>query len=126
MIVERPKYEREKKTQFQTFNDGVCNIYKLADVSHPGFKPVFKPQFYRAVPFQYRTIGIKRNYEAMQAQVKLDEMISIMQNRDISPQDVIVIEGVQYDIVQIQHKNDTAPRTSLVSLRRLEEDYDDI
>lgn len=126
MIVERPKYEREKKTKFETFNDGVCNIYKLADVSQPGFKPVYRPKFYRAVPFQYKTIGIKRNYEAMQAQVRLDEMISIMQNRDISTQDIAVIEGVQYDIKQIQHKNDTSPRTSLVSLQRLEECYDDI
>lgn len=126
MILERAKYEREKKTTFETFNDGVCNIYKLADVSLPGFKPVFKPKFYRAVPFHYKTIGVKRNYEAMQAQVRLDEMISVMQNRDISPQDIIVIEGVQYDIKQIQHKNDTSPRTSLISLQRLEEDYDDI
>ena len=126
MILERAKYEREKKTNFETFNDGVCNIYKLADVSLPGFKPVFKPKFYRAVPFHYKTIGVKRNYEAMQNQVRIDELISIMQNRNISTQDIVVIEGVQYDIKQVQHKNDTSPRTSLVTLQRLEEDYDDI
>ena len=78
MILERAKYEREKKTTFETFNDGVCNIYKLADISLPGFKPVFKPKFYRAVPFHYKTIGVKRNYEAMQNQVRIDELISIM------------------------------------------------
>lgn len=125
-MYERVKYEREKRTKFEVFNDGVAHIYKLADVSLPGFKPTFKPQPYRNYPFQYKTIGVRRNYEAMQAQVRLDEMIEVMQDRCVSPQDIVVIEGVQYDIIQVQHKNDTYPKTSLLSLRRLEENYDDI
>ena len=125
-MILRDKWEREKRTRFQVFNDGVAHIYKLTDVSIPGYKPQLKPKWYRSVPFGYKTIGVKRNYEAMQAQVKLDEMIEVVQNREISPQDIVVIEGVQYDIKQVQHKNDTAPRTSLISLQRLEENYDDL
>ena len=105
----------------------MCHIYKLADVSIPGYKPQLKPKWYRSLPFGYKTIGVKRNYEAMQAAVRLDEMIIISQNREISPQDIVVIEGVQYDVKQVQHKNDTAPgRTTLISLQRLEEVYDDL
>ncbi len=122
----KEKWEREKKTRFETFNDGVCHIYKLADVSIPGYKPQLRPKWYRSVPFGYKTIGVRRNYEAMQAQVRLDEMIIITQNREISPQDIVVINGVQYDIKQVQHKQDTAPRTTLLSLQRLEEVYDDL
>ena len=92
----KEKWEREKKTRFQTFNDGVCHIYKLADVSVPGYKPQLKPKWYRSLPFGYKTIGVKRNYEAMQAAVRLDEMIIISQ------------------------------RTTLISLQRLEEVYDDL
>ena len=126
MFNERAKYEREKKTQLQTFNDGIVWIYKLADVSQPGFKPMFKPSLYKKLPFRYKTIGVRRNYEAMQAGVRLDEMISIPQDRKISSQDIAVIEGVQYDIKQAQAINNTSPRTSDLSLQRLEENYDDI
>lgn len=126
MYNEKQKYEREKKTQFQTFNDGIVWIYKLADVSLPGFKPVFKPRLHKKYQFHYKTIGVRRNYDAMQAGVRLDEMLIIMQDRNISPQDIAVVNGVQYDIKQVQHMNDTFPHTTLLSLQRLEENYDDI
>ena len=48
--------------------------------------------------FGFKTIGVKRNYEAMQAEVRLDELIQVLLDRKISPQDVVVIEGVQYKI----------------------------
>ena len=126
MYNERQKYEREKKTQLQTFNDGIVWIYKLTDVSQPGFKPMFKPSLYKKFPFRYKTIGVRRNYEAMQAGVRLDEMIVIPQDRAISSQDIAVVNGVQYDIKQAQPINNTAPRTSELSLQRLEENYDNL
>lgn len=126
MYNERQKYEREKKTKFEVFNDGIAHIYKLADVSQPGFKPTFKPQPYRHYPFKYKTIGVRRNYQAMQAQVRLDEMILTAQDRHVSAQDIVVIEGIQYEVKQVQHQNETFPRTSLISLQRLEENYDDL
>lgn len=116
----------KKKTKFETFNDGVVYIYKTTDISLPGYKPQLKPVFYRAYHFAYRTIGIKRNYEAMQLSVRLDELINIQLDRNISPQDIVVIEGVQYDIKQLQHKQETKPPTTLISLQRREEFYDDI
>lgn len=119
-------YQILKQTKFETFNDGVAYIYKLTDVSEPGDRPLFRPAYYRTMPFQYKTIGIKRNYEAMQASVRIDELIKIQQDRKISPQDIVVIDGVQYDIKQVQHKTETAPPTSLLSLQRLEECYDDL
>ena len=117
---------KEKKTKFETFNDGIAYIYKLTDVSVPGMRPALKPKLYLKTVFEYRTIGVRRNYEAMQAAVRLDEMIKIIQNRQLSPQDIVVVDGIQYSIKQIQHKNDTAPRTTLISLQRLEEDYDSL
>lgn len=117
---------KNKKTKFETFNDGIVYVYKTTDISLPGYKPCLKPLFYRAYNFAYRTIGVKRNYEAMQLSVRLDELISIHLDRNISPQDVIVIEGVQYDIKQIQHRQETKPPTSLLSLQRREEFYDDL
>ena len=120
------KYEREKKTKFETLNDGVCRIYKLENTAEPGLKPNLEPVIYKKMNFAYKTIGVKRNYEALQAMVKLDEMIEIMLDRGVSTQDVVVIEDVQYEIKQVQHKQDTFPHTSLLSLEKLEEDYDDL
>ena len=62
----------------------------------------------------------------MQAQIKLNELISVKMQRDISTQDVAVIgaDTTQYDIVQVQHKKDTLPATSLLSLTKLEAKYD--
>lgn len=124
--MERRKYEREKITNVQTFNDGMAYVYKLTNVAQPGFKPQLEPELYRKLMFGFKTIGVRRNYEAMQADVRLDELIEVMLDRKISTQDVVVIEGVQYKIKQVQHMKDTSPPTSLLSLTRLEEDYDDL
>lgn len=124
--MELRKYEREKRTSTETFNDGMAYIYKIQNVAQSGFKPQLEPQFYKKLMFGYKTIGVKRNYEAMQAEVRLDEMIQIMLDRQISSQDVAVIENVQYKIRQVQHQKSTFPPTSLLSLQRLEEDYDDL
>lgn len=124
--MELRKYEREKQTATETFNDGVAYIYKLHNAAEPGFKPVPELQFYKKLMFSFKTIGVRRNYEAMQAKVRLDEMIQVLLDRQISSQDVVVIEGVQYKIKQVQHQKNTYPKTSLLSLQRLEEDYDDL
>lgn len=113
-------------TNTETFNDGVCTVYKLTNTAQPGLRPHMSPTLYRKLNFEYKTIGVKRNYEALQAQVKLDELISVLLDRKISTQDIVVIEGVQYEIRQVQHKKDTNPETSLLSLVKLEEDYDDL
>lgn len=120
------KYEREKKTKFEVLNDGVCRIFKLVNTAEPGLKPHLEPTFYKKMNFAYKTIGVKRNYEALQAMVKLDEMIEIMLDRNVSTQDIVVIENVQYEIKQVQHKKDTYPETSLLSLQKLEENYDSL
>lgn len=124
--MELRKYERQKITDVETFNDGMVYIYKLTNTAEPGLRPQYTPTLYRKLMFGYKTIGVKRNYEALQAQVKLDELIQVMLDRHISSQDVAVIEDVQYLIKQVQHKKDTFPSTSLLSLEKLEEDYDDL
>lgn len=124
--MELRKYERQKITNTETFNDGVCTVYKLTNTAQPGLRPHMSPTLYRKLNFEYKTIGVKRNYEALQAQVKLDELIQILLDRRISAQDIVVINEVQYQIKQVQHKKDTVPFTTLLSLVKLEEDYDDL
>lgn len=113
-------------TAFKTFNDGSVKIYKLKDVSLPGFQPRLAPVLYRNHSFAYKTIGTKQNYEAMQANVRLDEKVEIHLDRGLSPQDIAVIDNIQYDIVQTQHYTATKPPSSVLYLRRREEIYDEL
>lgn len=113
-----------KKNVFETFNDGIAEVYCLKDVSQPGFKPELRPDMYKRFHFKYKTVGVKRFYEAAQSQVRLDELISIPIDRNISTQDIVRIDGTVYEIKQIQHKTETRPDTTLLSLTRTEVAYD--
>lgn len=110
--------------KFKTFNDGTAYFYNIDNIALKGDKPKDGLIEKAVLRFNYETIGIKRNYEAMQADVKLDELISTPMNRNISPQDVVIINGTQYRIEQVQHDKNTLPPTSKYSLSRLEHNYD--
>ena len=114
------------KNKFETFNDGIVKIYSVTNISEQGDQPKDGLTLKYVIRFNYKTIGIQRNYEAMQAQIKLSELISVKMQRDISTQDVAVIgaDTTQYEISQVQHKKDTLPATSLLSLTRLEAKYE--
>lgn len=115
-----------KKPKFETFNDGNVRLYAQKDISEPGKRPEIRPVLICSCNFEYRTIGAKRHFEAAQAQVRLDEMISVPLNRAVSTQCLAVIDGIQYEIKQVQHKTDTLPPTSMLSLTRLESRYADL
>lgn len=109
---------------FLSFNDGIAEIYTVENIADPGDKPKDGLiQKYR-LNFGYKTIGTARNYNAMQANVRLDEMIETPQRRDVSTQNIVVIDDRQYEINQVQHINNTKPPCSRYSLTRLEVDYD--
>lgn len=117
---------KKKKVQFEVFGDGVTHIFKMKDMSEPGDRPCLKPVLYHKYGFDYKTIGSRRKYDAMQAEVQIDEMISIPMDREIHDLDIFVICGQQFEVKQIQHKQDTKPATSLVSLFRMRIPNEDI
>ena len=113
-----------KKNVFETFNDGIVEVYHLKDISQPGFKPDLRPDLFKKFHFRYRTVGVKRAYEAAQSHIRLDELISMPCDRNISTQDIVRIDGTVYEIKQIQHKTDTRPATTWLSLTRTECAYE--
>lgn len=113
-----------KKNVFETFNDGIVEVFLLKDLSEPGDRPCLRPVLEKKFHFKYKTIGVKRAYEAMQSHVRLDEMISIPNDRNISTQHLCRISGIVYEIKQIQHKTDTRPATTLLSLTRTDSAYE--
>lgn len=112
------------KTDFLQFNDGIVSVYAVDNAADIGDMPEERLTFKYKLRFEYQTIGVRRNYEAMQADVQLSELIRIPMHRDISSQDVALINDIQYSIVQVQHDTGTRPPSSKLSLSRLEVDYD--
>lgn len=110
---------------FQTYNDGICQIYRTGNIAVPGLMPKKGMELkYKRIPFEKRTIGVKRHYLAKQENVQLSEVIRIPESDGISPQDICKIGDTQYAIEQIQRLRDVVPASMDVSLRRLEANYD--
>lgn len=110
----------------QIFNDGVTTIYSVENIAQPGNMPK-EGLIYKVGPLRYRerTVGMGRFWTAMQAQVKIDQVIRVQQIRSISTQDVVVlVDGKQYRIKQIQYPEDIKPPVMDLSLERLEAEYE--
>lgn len=110
--------------KFQKFNDGIVEIYSVENIAEKGDRPKEGLKIKKRLRFEYQTIGVKRNFEAKQAQVKLTELICVPLHRDISPQDIVVLCGRQYSIEQAQHDKETLPPITKLSLTKLEADYE--
>lgn len=114
------------------FDGGLVKIYKIGNASNPGDTPVEGLTFYQSFYFEEKTIGMTRAYAAMQADSKIDRLISIWQDRSVTDQCVCVIfdgskiednveVGIQYRITQAQHKtNNDGLRISDLTLERLD------
>lgn len=114
------------------FDGGLANIYKIGNASAAGDTPKEGLTFYQSFYFEEKTIGMTRAYAAMQADSKIDRLISIWQDRLVTDQCVCVVldgsqfddgieVGVQYRIVRAEHKtNNDGLRISDLTLERLD------
>lgn len=101
----------ETPTQFLTFNNGICDIYSVK-----GNKIDTKLM---TLPFGDRTIGMKRYYSARAAGVEITKLIQVPQQLFIKASNRAVVENIEYKIEQVQQLNDTNPRTTLLTLRKI-------
>ena len=117
------------KAKFQSFNDGVISIYKVADISLPGDMPVDGLVLKQTLRYKERTVGMGRYYAAMQNNIKVDFVIRCPEVRGLSEKatDILVailIDGYQYTVKQIQYIEDSMPPAMDLSLERAGSDYD--
>lgn len=101
----------DKNTRFETFRDGLVELYELDNQSVP-------VQKFRDIRFQNRMVGAKRNYEAQQAGVTIRKLIRvpIRDPEMISSGMFAVIRGRQYKIETAQVVPDTVPRSMDLTL----------
>lgn len=109
-----------------TFDDGILKIYSVIDVSEKGMKPLWKLKLKSKEYFGFETVGITRNYAAMQAGSKIASVVKIWQDRRIETEDICILEdGLQYKCSFVQHtKDEDGLGITKITLERLNEDYD--
>lgn len=110
------------KSLTQTYNDGTARIYVLKSESLTQGTLEFKDG---PLPYDERTVGMSRFWAAKQYHVKIDRMIRLPKKDNVDCDDIVVlIDGRQYQIKQVQYPPDVCPPSMDLSLERLEVQYD--
>ena len=110
---------RIKNHNFVTFNDGILQICELSE------RKIVKTKMDR-VRYGDMTVGIKRFWDAKVAGNDIEKTVAIPKISDISRMDLILINGKQYKIEQIQDKFDQMPPYLLLSLSKSPIAYKDV
>lgn len=112
-------------TQTQTFNDGIVNIYSVENIAASGNKPKYKTSTkIENLRFEERIVGMSRYWTALQEQAQIEKLIRVLRINSVTIHDVAILDGQQYDIVQVQYFPDVEPPCMDLSLERLEVAYD--
>ena len=99
----------KKQVQFETFNDGVCNLWQLDGKK----KPVL---LLGNVRYRERTVGERRNFDAEQAGHNIQMLIRIPRMDFAKVGIFVTIGGQQYKVLQVQKIMDTIPQCTDLTL----------
>ncbi|ODM27632.1 hypothetical protein A7W90_16215 [Clostridium sp. Bc-iso-3] len=110
----------------QTFNDGVANIYSVANIAPAGNMSrdglTLKVSSLR---YKERTVGMSRFWTAKQTNAKIIRLLRMPKITTVSSQDIIIpTDGEQYKVLQVQYPEDIYPPVMDLSLERIDARYD--
>lgn len=109
----------------KTFKDGVAKIYKVKPVTVPGKTPKKVIELRESIRHNKKTVGITRFNLAKQNNSKADRLIECPLREATTATDVVILgDGHQYQVIQIQYPDDAKPPTMLLTLERLGTLYD--
>lgn len=111
------------RSKHQTFNDGVVKIYSVRDESELGEAPEPILTLKCTLRFKRRTVGVKRYWAAKQENAQADQLIRVAGLASVSTQDIAVVDGVQYRILQVQFPEDAQTPVMDLTLERVEQVY---
>lgn len=110
---------------FQTFNDGIGQIFEVRNQAEAGDKPEGKLELlYGRVPYERRTAGVTRIYYASLEGVEISGVIRIPKAFRVSNHDACQIGGDLYEIRSVQEVTETIPPAQDLALRKVESIYD--
>lgn len=104
--------------KFETFNSGILTLCEVKNRTIVSNKLT-------DIRFGDKTVGAKRFWDAKVSSTVLNKMVAVLPNELYEQDDVILIDGRQYRIVQIQFK-DTYPPCLYLSLESIQTPYKDM
>lgn len=112
-------------TQMEPLIDGHLKVCDLVDVSEAGETPAFALRPAYTLAYAERIVGMSRYWTAMQASARIDMLVRCHRVEDVTTHQVVILrDGKQYDIVQVQRPPDVRPLAMDLSLRRRADKYD--
>ena len=100
-----------EQTKIQTFLDGTCDLYAQDE---NGKQKLVREN----VPYQLRTVGSRRFYEAAQIGHTISRVIRIPDVGMALNDCFVTIRGQTYQVLQAQEIMDTCPRCLQLSLEQ--------
>lgn len=101
------------KAKFEEFNDGIVDVY---DVNDDGKLE----KIIGNLRFGEENVSVTRHYAARAADSRADRVIHTPRQQAVSPQQVAVIGGEQFDIDKVDQIKRTLPPVTRMTLIRLE------
>ena len=106
--------KRMDSRNIRAFIDGICSIYTVNNddtmtAARTGLR------------FAALTVGSVRYFAAKEQQHSIDKMIAVPYCPEPKANSVCVINGEQYDVIQVQEITDSLPRTWQLSLESIKE-----
>lgn len=98
-----------RDNKVQTYNDGICTIHRIDDDGNAG-------EQVERLRFKERVVGSARYYEAMTKKVQIDKLIRVQYRPWLTTEYLAVIDGVVYELEQVQTIPDSLPKSNDLSL----------
>lgn len=102
------------KKRVRAFTDGIADICTVRDDDKIELTQ-------SGIRFEAMTVGSQRFFAAKDSQHSVDKMIAVPKCPEPTANMVAVINGEQYDILQVQEIKDSFPKTWQLSLERIKE-----
>lgn len=100
--------------KIQTFNDGILSLNTIAEDDTISLVQ-------GGIRFDNRTVGSKRFFEAYEFQRRADKVVRVPPIAEPLSNDIVIIEGTQYNILQVQKIKDTMPECWQLTLEEIRE-----
>lgn len=99
----------KRKGGYQTYSDGWGTAWETKDRRLVKIRQ-------KVVHFQEQTVGERRYWDAYVAGTQIKRAVKVPFETNVEQGDLFVIEGIQYEVVQKDLKDDRLPVSWLLSL----------
>jgi len=105
--------------------DGLMRVFKVTNIAQPGEMPKQGLRFFCRLAYLERTVGMSRYWTAQQASADISLLLRTHRRRDVTTHHVVILrDGEQYNIRQIQYPSEVRPPVMDLSLERRADKYD--